>query len=302
MSDVSSSRRKIGIAAITTTALALPLTASISYAAPEVPQDADAPTIETIDPDAEELAWVEQDEQTEREVEVIHDEDGERHVEVRVIRESEEGADGERRVVRRVVRRGDGDMSEAELEAMLAELEIELEGLDEEVERSVELAMRSAEHARMRTIVVSDDEAGSHDIDIDCDGPNAVEHHELADGRRAMVICQTQIRAHAATGLRAAREAIANNPDLPAEMREEILRDLQEAEEEMRAARVSSLRVPKPPRPAAAPRTPPEVTAMRTSVRFNLGRVPAPPAAPAAPLAPTILNNGEDCDEATTNA
>lgn len=300
MNDVSSSRRKIGIAAITTTALALPLTASISYAQPPVSQDNDEAAIETIDPSADEdtVVWVSQDEDGDAQV---HEE---RHVEVRVIRE--EGEDGERRVIRRVIRNGqETEMSEAELEAMMAEIEREMEGLDERVERHVEMAMRhSAEAAEMghRMMVFTDEDGARHEFEMQCDDENTVVTRELDDGRRAFMICQTQVRAHAARGIEAARAAIAANPELSEETREEILRELEEAMEELREHRVSALTPPKPSRAPAAPRAPEPVRAS-VAYRWNVELAPAVELIPmVSPITGVSMAPAasEDCDEDET--
>lgn len=283
MSDISTRRRRIGIAAITTTALALPLTASISYAQPGQDQEAARSAIETIDPADEEFVWISQEEQTAPDAPAGTDADGEHQIEVRIIREGGEGADGERQVIRRVVRRGEhGEMSEAELEAMMAELEAELEGLDADVERRIALAMEHRTHnaeGASRFVFRGEDEGGEA-VEVRCEGDQAVAHQELADGRRAMVICHTAIRAHATEGLRAAMSAIAGNEQIPAETREEIIRELESAIEEMEGAREEARQVSyrmTPPKPPAAPIAP------RTAVAFRFSA--------DAPLA-------EDCDEA----
>ena len=250
MSDVSSGRRRLGIAAITTTALALPLTASISYAqgepplppeppaaplppeapqapdAPLPPQAPDAPTIESVDPNVE--------------VEVQYDEDT-----------------GERRVIRRITRNGE-PMSEAELEEHMARLEAEMERRHEEIEVIVERAAAQAEHARemgeharemevrMRTMA-----ANAPQAELDCEGvdDSGVVERDLGNGRRAVVICERIIRESAVAGmqgavqgLRAAIEEIRGNDEIPAGMRDEIIRSLQQAVEEMQREGVTAAR------------------------------------------------------------
>lgn len=325
MSEVSSRRRRFGIAAITTTALALPLTASITYAQAEAPQ-ADEHVIETVDPDGN----------TERRVIRIErrvdggDEahaDGEHNVEVHVIHGDgdEAGEDGHRRVIRRIHRDGEHEMSEAELEAMMAELETELAGMDGEIQAAIEIAMETARHAEGlagHRLVWSDSEAGLHELDVNCDdsGETVIER-DLGEGRRAMVICRAAIRAEAASGLREAREQIANDENLPENIRQEILRALDNSLEEMSAREVTlDRRQAKLQNREVAPNARASAVAMRWSGRMVHPVAPAAPArwevsaqagagweirttAPAAPVAPVApLHPDADCEDEVTRA
>ena len=329
MSEVSSRRRRFGIAAITTTALALPLTASITYAQAEEPQE--ERVIETIDPDGEHERRVVR---IERRVEAGEEagEDGERHVQVHVIRDGEHaGEDGHRRIVRRIHRDGEHEMDEAELEAMMAELEAELEGMEGEIHAAIEIAMetaRSTEGLAGHRMVWTDEEAGLHELDVNCDdsGETVIER-DLGDGRRAMVICRAAIHAEAAAGLREAREQIANDRELPAAIREEILRSLDASLEEMSAREVTvrrqqaklqetdraansratavamrwSGRMVSPVAPAAPP-APVAAVRWEVSAPADAGWevrtvAPVPPAAPVAPRHPDA-----DCDDEVTRA
>lgn len=246
MSEVSTGRRRLGIAAITTTALALPLTASITYAqaeaplppeppmapeapaaplapdAPLPPQAPEAPSIESIDPDSEHVT-------------VVVDDD-----------------DGERRVIRRRIVRNGSPVDEAEIEAMVERLEAEMELREVEIEAIVERAREQAEHAV---------EMGEHarvmalrapDMEVGCEGvdESGVMERDLGDGRTALVICERIIRESAragmegaVSGMRAALRAIRNNPDIPAEDREEAIRGIQEAIEELQHERRTMSRV-----------------------------------------------------------
>ncbi|MEL1250473.1 M56 family metallopeptidase [Aurantiacibacter gilvus] len=327
MSEVSSRRRRFGIAAITTTALALPLTASITYAQGETPQEEQV--IETVDPDGEEQHRVVR---IERRAE-SDAEDGERHVEVHVIRDEgvEAGEDGHRRIVRRIHRNGEHEMSEAEFEAMMAELEAELEGMDGQIEAAIEIAMETARHAEGiagHRVVFADEEAGLHELDVSCDdsGETVIER-DLGNGRRAMVICRAAIRAEAAAGLREAREQIANDRELPAELREEILRSLDESLQEMSArqatqdrlqakvhasertanARASAVAMRWSGRmvtPVAAAAPPAPVAAVHWEVSAPAGAGwevrSVAPVAPVTPVAP--LHPDADCDDEVTRA
>ena len=306
MSEVSSGRRRLGILAITTTALALPLTASISYAqgepplppeppvapqppaaplapaAPKAPEAPAAPTIETIDPDERVFVQIEEE-------------------------------DGERRVIQRRIRRGDGEgMSEAEIEQMMAELEREFEGIDGTIETAIEIAMAASEEAlagmEHHRIVMSDSEAGLHNLEIDCNGEDTVVEQELEDGRHAMVICRAAIRAEAAEGLREARDEIASDPDIPENLREEILRSLDRSLERMSANQRQlqhRVQAKRDARPALAPNARASAVAMRWQGRMvSPIRVqavaPAPAAAPAPVAAPAAAH--EDCEDSAVRA
>ncbi|WP_340587901.1 M56 family metallopeptidase [Erythrobacter alti] len=322
LTDISTRRRRIGIAAITTTALALPLTASITYAQPPAQQqDADAPAIESVDPDEAHRVvrierHVEGDHDGEHDIDIEEIEDGER-----VIVRTVEDEDGERRVVRRVIRRGgpDGEhaMSEAEIEAMLAEVERGLEGMEGEIENRVELALRHRARAAamgQNVFVVQEGEEGSHNINVRCDDDQTVAQQELSDGRTAMVICHTAIQAHAAAGLRSAIASIQGNDSIPAETRREILRELERAIAEMERSRAEIGRVSMRFTPPAPP-APPKATRVRANGR-NVSFSFAPESAIAQavrfnpmvhPLTgrPVIEEGAEDdCDEdaSRTNA
>lgn len=310
MSEVSSRRRRIGIAAITTTALALPLTASITYAqaeaplppeppmapqpgaaplapdAPLAPEAPEAPSIESIDPDEE-------------------------HVMVHVDEET-----GERRVIRHRFSRNGTPMAEQEIEAMMERLEEEMELRQEEIEVIVERAMDQAEHAAEMSAHAR--ETGEHarmlaarapHVELDCEGvdESGVIERDLGNGRSALVICESIIRDSAlmgmdgaVAGMRAALREIRNNRDIPAMEREEAVRELQEAIEELQRERRMMSRVEaKAQARTAAP------NARAASVAWSWrGRMVSPiqvsapmrVTVPAPAFAPT-LDRDEDCEE-----
>jgi heme-degrading monooxygenase HmoA len=272
MTEIPSGRKKLGIAAIVTTALvALPVTASISYAQdeapeapaaplppapPEAPEPPEAPTIETIDPD-----------------------DAHRIVRVRVEHEGEEGDGHRRMVVRRFGPDGEFDVEEhefpsrAEMERLFAEMQselAELEGLDEHLELALVEARRAMEDANHRMVVVRREheataeaqarsaearargerarvlalEHAEHahemalrsmpEIEFSCDGSNnVVMNRELEDGRRVMMICQTAGQNMALNALRQAQRAIRNSPGLAEDERARIVEELQDEIERM---------------------------------------------------------------------
>ena len=305
MNDVSSSRRKLGIAAITTTALALPLTASISYAAADAPQPPlaqEAPEApEAPQPPAAPAAPEWQDGDYEWE-----DEDGNRRIVIRTVT----GEDGERHVMRRVIRHnGEGhehEMSEeeiaelmAEVEAELADLDIELANLDGMIEEQIAFAMRMSEEAgemSNRVMIFREGDGQARRMNIECDGENPVVERELDDGRTALMICQSQINAEAAEGIEEAISEIRNDPDVPAEMRERIIRQLERSIERMRARQVSFRATPKAPRAPAVPEV------RRTTVSFDASAL-APRAIPmVSPVTGVSMapNHEPDCEEEHT--
>jgi len=173
MTDISSRRRKIGIAAITTTALALPLTASISYAhpedgdeapeaplppqapvAPEVPQ-APIPPVPPLAPEAPTIIAVDPD----------------NHHSL-VVRQSQ---DGDSQVVTRVIRRErvspDGAINEQEFADLMAEVEADLEAAGIASERAA-MAFAEAGNVRRdmhRTIVRTNCGDRCNAVAISCD-------------------------------------------------------------------------------------------------------------------------------------
>lgn len=232
MTDISRRRRMTGRLLLGAAVLAVPLTASVSYA------QADAPAVEAIElapstaasPAAPTApgAPVPPDAPTPSEA---------KSPEVRtfVLRRTDGAAtpEGERRVYR--LRHGQ-PLSEEELKE-LSELGKRFEGEDWEVfvRRQEEFAQRFAEQfgrhgeqmaergARMAALAPLVEER--------CDGSGAATSSFTdQDGRRRIVICQRaierQAHAGAVTGLRSAREAIARNSAIDAATRDEILKDL----------------------------------------------------------------------------
>ena len=280
MNDISARRRRIGIAALTTPALALPLTASISYAAAEADDADEAPLVDrwedtSADSQGDEQIWVDRD----------ADPEEDEHVVTRTWIDE----NGERRVVRlRVNRQHEGAWTEddqadlmAEIDQEMAELERELEDMDSETRRDVEQALaesRSALADARRSVVL---QRGFAD-EMQCNGEDVVVERELADGRRAMMICRSGIGAAQVEGMRAAMEAIRNDRNIPADARRDALESLREAiedvEEAQRELRNISFRVP--PVPPQPPRPP----------RATQGVPPAPPQAPPPPRNPLKIS------------
>lgn len=242
MSDVPSSRRKLGLAAIAGTALVtLPLTASITYAQPEAPEAPDA------------------SERTIRVERRIGDDAG-----------ATDAATGERRMIIRrsgeeqtVEAEGFDDAELAQAMAELREMDIEIDGIDEEVaaamaearagmaEAQLDMAEHRAEMARNRVAMTENRERMPR-TEARCDGDETVQHSTDEQGRKVVVICRRAVQASAAMGLREAQRAIRNARGMSAEQRERIVEELQDQIERMEREEVS-YRVPAPPAPPAPP-------------------------------------------------
>lgn len=240
MSDIPSGRKKLGIAAIATTALAaLPLTASISYAqneAPEVPElpslpavpappaapDAPLPpappAIESIDPDM-----------PHRTVRVHVEHDGEGGEEAYVIRRRFAPHDGEQSFTA-----NREFIDEEEMKRMFAELEIEMEEL-EGMEAHIEIAMAEGQRALAMA------ERAMPRFEVDCDGAETVQHRQLDNGRQVTIICQTAISNQLGRALQMARRAVASSPGLSDEERQAILEELEREIEQAEPSEVSAV-------------------------------------------------------------
>lgn len=261
MSDFSPRRRMAGRLVLGAAVLALPLTASISYAetnapeAPTAPETPEAPTapgdapqpptppepprapapegiesIESIDPDtaAPQVVYEEESEF----VTISEDEDGNRHTVVvkrvtdgddRTVSEDERALIlGTRTEVIRG-RRGDSEMSEEEIEEIMAEVR---EGLAEadaalrEVPAIVEEAMAEEDHDAMmkqRTVVEMKCDPASDEVATTTTD---------ADGVTVVKLCQARVMEQALRGIKEARRSIAENREMTASMRKRVLKEL----------------------------------------------------------------------------
>ncbi|MEP3420885.1 MAG: M56 family metallopeptidase [Erythrobacter sp.] len=251
MNNTSHTRRLTGRIMLGAAVLALPLTASISYAASELPAEpappappsapsassfgiappappappvaplapGDAPTVQsatiiTVDPDTGETRDVVREES----VIVITDDERE---------ELEERT--ERRIETIRMSYSDGVMTEEQMEEIMAEVRMGLEEANEALENVpalIEEAMAEAEGAEGRTIVT-----------MSCDNSTdeVATTTENADGTRTVMLCQARVMAHALEGLKEAREQIASSDEMSAQMRERIVRQLDQQIEEWNA-------------------------------------------------------------------
>jgi len=234
MSEMSPRRRWFGRTLFTAGALALPLTASISYAVAQVPP---APPIASIDPDAPEAP------------EAPEARDGdERHVRTIVIRR--DGEDGEPIVRRFVMRHPPGapgaaptpqfnfhgeDFDSEEFQRGMEEFQREMEQFRAEwTEKHGEEWAQWAEQHRGQALAMAEQARRmAPEVVHDCNqGDNPVRTSRSDDGRQRIVICNVQINRMANTmarsSLRSARNAIAQNREMSDEVRREVLEDLDE--------------------------------------------------------------------------
>ncbi len=238
MSEIPARRRRYGLLAIGTLALGLPLTASISYAAPPEPVAAEparesprqpparhAPTpplpIEAIDPDAP------QDSVRQRSADglILR---GEGHL--------PEEAQRERMFALLEQEEGFAERFEAQLEAHEEAVEAMEEAFAER-DRALEEAAQASREA-LAHMEVALREMPQVTTPARCDGDEPVVERDLGDGRRTIMICSEAISARAVAGMREARRAIARETEMPREQREEVLRQLDREIERM-AGRIS---------------------------------------------------------------
>ncbi|WP_114520117.1 M56 family metallopeptidase [Altererythrobacter sp. ZODW24] len=226
MNNTSRRRRITSRILLGGAALALPLTASISYAevpAPPAPPSAPAAVAAPValvapvnlaaplPPEAPEAPEAPQDVN----VEVSVDEDGtERRVNTWVVKNE----DGKKHEVRRMIAINEAEMSKEEMaEAMEAVREamkeVDIVRIEAEVQRELaEVRMKDAHKEAKILRMKCDSRGGSVFVD--------------EDSKDIEVVCSSEIRDEAVSGLKEARKAIANDDSIPKDMRKEILHTL----------------------------------------------------------------------------
>ncbi len=218
MSDISPRRRTAGRLMMGVALLALPLTASISYAesltAPAAPTPPTAPAVAPAPP-APPAPPVALSLQAAPEAPgAVEDE---KHVVV--IREVESDEDGkERKVIRHEYKMHadhDHKMSKDEREAMLKELREKLDNMDAEIDDAME---------NVRVAMIEMDRNGHKtSVRMECKGDKETTEWTDENGKKVVSICKSRIMAHALTGLKEARAAIAEDSEMAADMRKEVL-------------------------------------------------------------------------------
>lgn len=244
MSDISPRRRLLGRALVAGGLLALPLTASISYASPEAPEVA----AEEAQPEAikrKQVIIIDHPDGASPDDASLHTKTITRDGKTIVFKSSEplDDAEVERRIAtaeasraeaeamferegavrdeRRIVMRHETDLSEAERARLRAELSQSMK------EMEIDLA-EARDMQRLAMIEMRRELDGELSrIDIDCKD-SAARTGKHKDGKNVMVLCRTNVMASALVGLRQAREEIARDKDITGEARAEVLRALDE--------------------------------------------------------------------------
>ena len=237
MNNTSNNQRLAGRLMLGAAVLALPLTASISYAAddaPAAPSTPAAPAVSAVAPlppappappaapvASAPLAPV----AAQTIVTVDPDSDEETEERVFIIRTDDEGAEGEEGDVERRVQRmrwieREGEMSEERIEEIMIEVRRGLEEADRVMENMpavIELALAEAEATSGRINVV---------MECDTDTEEVATTFENSDGTQTVKFCQRRVMVQAINGLREARDEIASDTEMSDEIRERVLREL----------------------------------------------------------------------------
>lgn len=258
MTNHTNRRRRAGMLLVAGAALALPLTASISYAADQAPLPPEPPMASEppLAPD-----WPEVPMPPEAPLPPAAPLAPEAHEQRIIIDEnSPDGTRKERRVMvfrsgdnehlavapggvpavhhRRIVMRGNDGKAIApdspEFEAHMKKFEKEMEQIEARMEklgpmsdRWVEATVARAEAAgRMGERAAAMAVARAPRVIESCEGEESVSESNTANGRRVTRFCQSRIAGRALMGLKMARGSIARNTEMSAEVRADVLADL----------------------------------------------------------------------------
>jgi beta-lactamase regulating signal transducer with metallopeptidase domain len=241
MTTPSDRRRRMGALLVGASLLLVPLTASVSYAqddapeAPELPLPP-APPLAPLPPEAPGAVIAPEaplppdvapdGSRRERRVVVIRPRDGGHGAHApRVITE------------RRVIHSdGDGSFDEEAFEKKMEALDRRLERLDDEMVDPDDIAPVARASARAGAVAAraaARAEARAPRVVMNCDGKENVTETNGPDGKRVIAICRQRIAMSAVSGLRSARAQIAQDPAMPEQARQEVLRSLDREIERM---------------------------------------------------------------------
>ncbi len=232
MNNLSRRRRISSRILLCGAALALPLTASISYA--EVPTPAAAPAVPTAPaapaapmvPPAPPAPAVAPVAPQDADVVIETDEDGnERRVSTWVIKDD----DGKKREVRKVIA-----INKAEMEMSREEMHEAMEAVHEAMEE-VDMARIQAEVQREIAVLRMKDagkEAAMVKVKCDSRGGSAFVGEDSED---VEILCNSEIVGEALAGIREARDEIAEDDSIPKDMRKEVLKALDKKIKELAA-------------------------------------------------------------------
>ena len=226
MNDVSNRRRIAGRFLIGAGVLALPLTASISYAdtiapaAPAAPAaakfSAAAPLAPPAPPAPPALAHFAMQASSDIEVETEVDED--KVVVVKTVTRDQDG--DETSEVRKVKVINSGEpLSEERLEEIMVQVREGLAEADEAIEEARE------QHRIAIKMAHGKDGQGLTKIDFECD---SVEITQEAEAKPQTIICKSEIFAHALEGLKEARASLAEDGNLDERVKTNVLEAIDE--------------------------------------------------------------------------
>ena len=230
MTDITPRRRVAGRVMMGAALLALPLTASISYAesieAPAAPAAPSAPrALASLAPPAPPVPPVPP---LGLSMQAAPDAPEAPEEEPNLFIIKTDATDENGNVTTKVIQRrhelsfsGDGEkMTPAEREALMKELREELAEVDVEIREAME---------EVRVAVIEmQGETGNTTVEMECTGGDSTGEWKGEDGKRIIRICKSEIIASALTGLKAARAAIADSPEMAPEMRNQVLEALDE--------------------------------------------------------------------------
>ncbi|MEM8725139.1 MAG: M56 family metallopeptidase [Pseudomonadota bacterium] len=242
MTDQTPRRRIAGRALLGFGVLALPLTASISYAesqAPEPPAPPAAPLVSAVAPTAPAPPAPPappEAPKVEKEVKIITIDPGASDkVKVKtktgsnVIVLSEVDKDTDRKMTNRtqnirIVNSG-RKMSQEEMDEILAEVRVSLKEAQKELENVPVLIQEALVEVETDTNI-----EGQTVVKMECRGDSdEVATVEEVEGQvRKVYLCQARVMAHALEGLKEAREALAKNREIQGKMRRQLLETLDE--------------------------------------------------------------------------
>ncbi|OYX66361.1 MAG: hypothetical protein B7Y88_05640 [Sphingomonadales bacterium 32-64-17] len=256
--DYAQSRRLAGVSALALCAVALPLTASVSYAsppeptaaplppeAPRAPMPPEAPSaplppeapdahvpddfadLEGMDPEAfAAIAEMRADQ-----AEALAD-------------QAEARAQAMEARAEAIAARAEGQAAaeEARAEAQAAAAEARAEAQAAAAEARVEAQAAAAEARAEARAAAAEAVAYAPVVEEACNGDEMVSESRRADGRTVWRICHQAIARQASQGLQQARSALASQPDLPTKVRAESLRNIdREIERLQNPRRVSAV-------------------------------------------------------------
>ena len=241
MSQHSSRRQKTGRFLLVGALVALPLTATVSYAeaqsveeafseeipaapaAPEPPAPPAAPEPPAAPPapDAPEVdVEVYEDENVKRTIKIVRNADGtvEKEEEVMFLKDGAHLDKEQQKKIKVKMHRDLEDSKEARAEAMkemriaLAEVG-DIKEITEQALKQVQIELKNMD--------------GHHTlVEMKCEGDDIASEKTREDGTKVVMICKSKVMAEALSGLKEARAEIAQESDMDAETRAEVLRAL----------------------------------------------------------------------------